>query len=114
MTNLDALLAELGRVDRQLAGTAEDFTALRQLLERRAVLIEQASSMIDSPRGATAEQKEILLQSERAGSSLMRQLIQARHILSRELSQLKQEHRLWDALTEGGMAVREIRLDVKG
>lgn len=113
--DLNGILTELGAVDEQLIGAAgHESDALGGLLDQRALLIEQAAATLGALHSVTAEQRQALARSERAGNALVRQLILVKHVLSSEIRQLEQEQRLWGAIRAVDSGQRSYQLDISG
>lgn len=113
---LEQTVAELGELDRALKSVETgDVEKLAALLENRALRVQQAASEIARLRQAAqpvpAGTREALEQSVNAGMHSMRQVIFAKHLLAAELTKLKQEQRLLEALACDAEAPRS-RLEI--
>ena len=104
---------QLEQVDRELlAAGLGDFPTIEAMLAKRAAVIQQATQAMDALRQPTAEHHAALVRSREAGAQAMRQLILAKHLLSTELSLIRQEQRLWDSLA--GQSHSPSRVDCRG
>ena len=114
MDDLSNILDDLRQVDSALSATElGDFAALEATLEKRACLVRRAAAALDALRPVTPEQYAALRRSHETGSAALRQLILAQHMLATELSQLKQEQRLWDTMSAqlGGSAPSRLNIE---
>ncbi len=114
--NLEEALVQLARLDAAIRNLdTGDTGRLSVHLAERAELVQAAASEIARLRGEAqaipAGTREALERSSSAGMHGMRQLILAKHMLATELGKLKQEQRLFDALTYGEAPVRP-RLEI--